>query len=186
MRALLRIIGTSGLLLLALAGVVANPAHAEDHNSVVIVFKDGHRQSFASTEIARIDFKSPAVIFKDGHQEKIATADIARIEFGNSDEIVTGSSRAHFVGKWEVGQGNGSNFFITLDGDGTARKTLGSAHGTWNVVDGEARIAWDDGWHDVIRKVGTKHEKVAYEPGKTFSDEPSNITAARNTEPKPI
>jgi hypothetical protein len=54
------------------------------------------------------------------------------------------------------------------------------------VVDGEARIAWDDGWHDAIRKVGTKHEKVAFEPGKTFSDEPSNITDAVNTSPEPI
>jgi len=186
MHGLLRIAGTSGLLLLALAGTFTKPALAEDHDSVVIVFKDGHRQSFASTEIARIDFKSPAVIFKDGHQEKIVTTDIARIEFGSSEDLATTPSRAHFVGKWEVGQGNGNNFYITLEGDGSARKTLGTAHGTWNVIDGEARIAWDDGWHDVIRKVGSKHEKVAYEPGKTFSDEPSNITAARNTTPKPI
>ena len=54
------------------------------------------------------------------------------------------------------------HFFITLDDDGTARKTLGASHGTWTLVDGEARISWDDGWHDVIRKVGGKHEKVAY------------------------
>jgi hypothetical protein len=54
------------------------------------------------------------------------------------------------------------------------------------VVDGEARIAWDDGWHDLIRKVGTKHEKVAFEPGKAFSEEPNNVTAAVNTSPEPI
>jgi hypothetical protein len=53
-------------------------------------------------------------------------------------------------------------------------------------VDGEARIAWDDGWHDVIRKVGTTHEKLAYEPGKSLDDQSSNVTAARNTQPKPI
>ena len=49
-----------------------------------------------------------------------------------------------------------------------------------------ARIAWDDGWHDAIRKRGSVHEKVAFEPGKTFDDAPSNVTAARNTQPKPI
>jgi hypothetical protein len=38
----------------------------------------------------------------------------------------------------------------------------------------------------VIRKVGSQHEKLAFEPGKTFSDSPSNVTAARNTELKPI
>ncbi len=48
----------------------------------MIVYKDGHRQSFAATEIARIDLKAPAVIvYKDGHREKIS-ADIDRIEFG--------------------------------------------------------------------------------------------------------
>jgi hypothetical protein len=54
------------------------------------------------------------------------------------------------------------------------------------VVNGEARISWDDGWHDVIRKVGAKHEKVAYEPGKSYDDKPANVTEARNTQPKPI
>jgi hypothetical protein len=54
------------------------------------------------------------------------------------------------------------------------------------VVNGEAEISWDDGWHDAIRKVGTKHEKFAFEPGKSFSDSPSNVTNATNTQPNPI
>jgi hypothetical protein len=188
MRGLIRAVGVSGILLLALAGAVAKPAAspADDRASVVIVFKDGHRQSLATAEIARIDLKAPAVIvYKDGHREKVS-ADIDRIEFGPPDVAMT-PGRSHFVGKWEVGEGNNSGtFFITLDADGEARKTLGSSHGTWTLVDGEARISWEDGWHDVIRKVGTRHEKVAYEPGKSFDDTPSNVTAARNTQPKPI
>jgi hypothetical protein len=165
----------------------ARPA-GEDRSSVVIIFKDGHRQSFATSEIVRIDFKAPAVVYKDGHQEKIAAGDIARIEFigSDADAGATIPGRSHFIGKWEVGQGNGQNFFITLDADGTARKSIGASHGTWTVVDGEARVSWDDGWHDAIRKVGTKHEKFAYEPGKSYSDKPSNVTDARNTEAKPI
>ena len=187
MRGLIRVVGTSGILLLALAGTLATASPADDHGSVVIVFKDGRHQSFAVAEIARIDFKAPSVIvYKDGHQEKISTADIARIEFETAVSAMV-PSRAHFVGKWEVGEGNGGGrFFITLEANGDARKTLGAAHGTWTLVDGEARITWDDGWHDAIRKVGTKHEKVAFEPGKSFSDTPSNVTAARNTEPRPI
>jgi hypothetical protein len=185
---LLAVLGFSGLVLLASSVAFAkpSPSPADDHGSIVIVFKDGHRQSFASTEISRIDFKTPAVFFKDGHEEKISTADISRIEFEPSEGTVGTLGRGHFIGKWEVGQGNGSNFFITLDADGDARKTLGAAHGTWTVVNGEARISWDDGWHDVIRKVGTTHEKVAYEPGKSYDDAPANVTAARNTQPKPI
>ena len=81
--------------------------------------------------------------------------------------------------EWEVR-------YITLDENGEATKSIGAAHGLWTYVDGEARIAWDDGWHDAIRKVGTKHEKFAYAPGKSFSDEPSNVTDARNPNPQPI
>ncbi len=189
MRGLNRVIAITAILFFAVAGAIARPAPSpsDDHNSIVIVFKDGHRQSFALAEIARIDFKAPAVIvYKDGHQEKFSSTDIARIEFGNSSVSERMPGRGHFVGKWEVGEGNGRKFFITLDADGGARKSIGPSHGTWTLVDGEARISWDDGWHDVIRKVGTKHEKVAYEPGKSFDDPPSNVTAARNTQPKPI
>ena len=189
-RGLFRVVGISGILLLALNAAVAKPALAADeHSSIVVVFKDGHRQSFAMEAIARIDFKAPSVVvFKDGHQEKFAAADIARIEFETSGVSTTTPSRAHFVGKWEVGEGTGtgSKFFITLEANGDARKTLGASHGTWSLVDGEARINWDDGWHDVIRKVGSKHEKVAFEPGKSFDDTPSNVTAARNTQIRPI
>jgi len=141
----------------------------------------------ATAEIARIDLKAPsAVVYKDGHQDKISAADISRIEFESSALSAMTPGRNHFVGKWEVGEGNGGRFFITLDADGDARKSIGSSHGTWTLVDGEARISWDDGWHDAIRKVGTKHEKRAFEPGRSFDDPPSNVTAAINTQPRPI
>ncbi len=187
MRGLNRI-AVSGLLLLPLAVAVAKPAAApaDDRDSIVIVFKDGHRQSLAGAEIARVELKAPAaIVYKDGHREKIS-AEIDRIEFGPSETAMM-PGRGHFVGKWEVGQGGSAgNFFITLDADGSARKSIGASHGTWTVVDGEARISWDDGWHDAIRKVGTVHEKRAYEPGKSFADAPSNVTAATNIHARPI
>jgi len=190
MRGLNKFTGVSAflLILLACSAVFAKslPSSADDRDTVVLVLKDGHRQSLAMAEVARIDFKSPAsIVYKDGHREKVS-AEIDRIEFG-SQEVAMTPGRGHFVGKWEVGQGNnGGKFFITLDADGGARKSIGSSHGTWTLVDGEARIAWDDGWHDVIRKVGTTHEKRAYEPGRSFDETPSNVTAARNTQAKPI
>ena len=185
MRGLIRIIAISGFLLFALAGAVARPVPADDHDSIVIVYKGGHRQTLVSTAISRIDLKTPAaIVYKDGHREKVS-ASIERIEFSPPDAAMM-PSRRHFVGKWQVGTGDGGHFFITLDEDGAARKTIGSSHGTWTLVDGQARISWDDGWHDVIRKVGGKHEKAAYAPGKSFDDEPSNVTEARNTAPKPI
>ena len=188
MRGLTRFVASLALILFALAAALANPAPSpSDRGSIVIVFNDGHRQSFAMSEIASINFKtSGAVVFKDGHQQKVSASDIARIEFETTALNAMTPGRSHFIGKWEVGQGNGSNFFITLEADGEAKKTLGSPHGKWTVVDGEARISWDDGWHDVIRKVGNRHEKRAFEPGKSTDDTPTNVTDARNTEAKPI
>ena len=181
MRYLVAKLSVLGLVLIAAVAGFTKPALTEDHGSVVIVFKDGHRQSFAMTELSRIEFKTPAVaVFKDGHHEKIAAADIARIEFENSSGNPMTHGRAHFIGKWEVGDGGGHNFFITLEENGDARKSIGASHGTWTVVDGEARISWDDGWHDAIRPVGTKHEKVAYEPGRPWGASVSRCNSARH------
>jgi hypothetical protein len=174
----------SAVLILSASTAWANTPGQE---SVVIVYADGHRQNLDMADIAHIELKNPVVIvFKDGHKQSVSK-DGARIEFESSSSGPI-PSRYHFVGKWEVGEGGGTpdNFYITLDADGEARKSIGASHGTWAVVDGEARISWDDGWHDAIRKVGSKHEKIAFEPGKSFDDPPSNVTAARNTNPKPI
>ena len=101
---------------------------------------------------------------------------------------VPGPSRAHFLGKWEVGEGNGDNFYITLREDGTALRLMnGIEHerGSWQYVNGEAQIAWNDGWHDAIRKDGAWYHKYAYSEGKTFHDQPDNVTNARNLTQNP-
>jgi len=93
-------------------------------------------------------------------------------------------SAANFVGEWKVGVGvAGETFTINLEKGGKATKSHGSPNGRWTVFGDEARITWDDGWHDVIRKAGTHWEKAAYAPGKSFSDPPDNITGATRTEP---
>lgn len=139
--------------------IPAMPAANDEQHSLVIVFKDGHQQSFAMADIARIEFKGP------GTQSTVG--------------------RGRFLGKWRVGDGAGGHFFITLEPSGEANKSIGAAHGTWIVVDGEARISWDDGWHDAIRKVGDKYQKLAFSPEKSFSDSPSNVAEAQNTSPQP-
>lgn len=143
----------------------------KDAGSIIIVFKDGHRQTIRRGDIARIEFSQPE-----------AAADSAAVPASNQPL----PGRNHFVGKWKVGQGGGSSraFFITLKDDGHAEKSIGASHGTWELVGGEARIAWDDGWHDAIRKVGSKHEKFAFEPGTSFTDKPANVTDAQPTEPR--
>jgi hypothetical protein len=178
------------LLALLIAGTTGIPnaiaAPADNHVSMVVVFKDGHTENLAVADVARIDFKNAsAIVFKDSHRPGIPAEDILRIEF-ETPSTASMPGKNHFLGKWKVGEGNGGVFYITLDADGTARKTLGSPRGTWTLVNGEARISWDDGWHDIIRKMGARHEKRAYGPGKSFDDEPSNTASAEPTEPRPI
>jgi len=175
------------LLIAAACGIPnAIAAPANDHASMVVVFNDGHRQSVDIADVARIDFKgAPVIVFKDAQRPSIPAADVLRIEF-ESPMAASMPGKSHFLGKWRVGEGNGGVFYITLEPDGVARKSIGSPHGTWTFVNGEARISWDDGWHDIIRKVGTRHEKRAYGPGKSFDDEPSNVASAEPTEARPI
>jgi len=167
-------------ILILVAGLML-PAHASDR-SITVVFKDGHQKTFSIPEVSRIDFKAGnMLVTRGGKQESIPLANVLRIDFGTGDSLPP-LGRNHFVGKWEFGEGSGTNetFFVTLDPDGQAHKSIGAPHGTWVVVDGEARISWDDGWHDVIRKVGSKHEKFAYEPGRPITDDPSNVAEAKS------
>jgi len=120
---------------------------------------------------------SIVIVFRDGRQQSFRLADIARIEFNSPEEKAT-VSQARFLGQWKVGNGVGGTFLITLKPDGVARKTLGSKSGMWTVMNGEVRIAWDDGWHDLIRKVNGKYEKAAYSPGSSLSGAPSNVAEA--------
>jgi len=161
MRNLAKIIWVLGLLVCVapFAAGTPRPADEDGPGKITIVFKDGRRQSFRLEDIARIEFQTP-----------VSSATVA--------------GRAHFLGRWKVDDGLGRKFFITLKPDGVARKTLGSEKGTWTVVNGAAQISWDDGWHDVLRKVGSKYEKVAYEPGRSLTETPSNVTPAEYTEPK--
>ena len=179
------------LAALVLIGLVAtsaaqiSPSH-EQPNSFVLVFKDGHEKSFSTADVSRIELNPVRIVLRNGREESFATGEIVRIDVNNSARENGVLGRNHFVGKWKVGTGAVGNFIITLNRNGEASKTLGASHGTWVLFNGEARISWDDGWHDAIRKVGSKHEKFAYEPGRSFDDEPSNVTDAQSMNPQPI
>lgn len=138
---------------------------------------------FSGIVFGAADQNSLTIVFKDGHQQTFSMADIARIEF-KGGESAQSVGRGNFVGKWKVGDGLGGHFYITLDPSGEARKSMGTPHGTWTVLGNEAHINWDDGWHDAIRKRGKQYEKAAFSPEKTFTDSPSNVTEAQNLEPQ--
>jgi hypothetical protein len=122
------------------------------------------------------------ITFKDGRQETHSMAEIARVEYKDLTRPTIGAD--YFLGKWEVGDGNSGSFFIVLEPNGEAARSLGANHGTWAVVGEEVRVSWDDGWRDVIRKVGDGHEKFAFAPGTPLDDKAANVTAARKIEVK--
>jgi hypothetical protein len=163
--------GISLVIFLTVAGVFAKPAAAAKSGSgtIVIVFKDGHRQSFNLADIERVEFPAAALIAEDA---------------GPANSLAP--PRGHYLGKWECGDGNGSTFFITLKEGGDALRSIGNVHGRWVYVNGEARVTWDDGAQDAIRKVGSQYQKFAYHQGKSFTDEPDNVTNAHPTTPRPI
>jgi len=129
---------------------------------------------------------SIVIVFKDGHRQSIPVAQIARIEFEHAGATVA-VGRSRYTGEWKVGVGGGNSgtFEIFLKPDGKAHKDIGGGgDGTWLVVNGEAQIAWDDGWHDVIRKEAGKFVKAAYAPGKSVDDaSPDSVASAEYQEP---
>lgn len=155
-------------LLTAVAVSHSAPAAKSAPGTLVIVFKDGHRQSFNLSDVERVEFPGgPAVA---------AAAPVNP----------QAPPRGRYIGKWEVGDGAGSTFTITLNESGSAHRTLGDVHGRWVYANGEALITWDDGAQDAIRKVGARYQKSAYSAGKLFTDQPDNVADAHNTSPKPI
>ena len=146
--------------------------------------------TFAAAPAAKGAPGTMVIVFKDGHRQAINLADIERVEYPAGEVADTfggsGPSRGRFIGKWEAGDGMGSTFTITLREDGDAMRSIGNVHGHWVYVDGEAHITWDDGAEDAIRRVGSRYQKFAYKAGKSFSDNPDNVTNARNTTQKPI
>jgi hypothetical protein len=171
MRKLVIVLAGCAAMLLGIASVQAQTrANKNNSGQLVIVFKDGHRQSFNFADVARIEFSG--------------TAGTPIVDSGPTPAGAL--PRGHFLGKWEVGDGAGSTFYITLDGDGNAWRSLNRVHGKWAYINGEARVTWDDGAMDAIRRIDGKDQKFAYRAGKSFTDEPDNVTDAKNTSPRPI
>ena len=91
----------------SLIPVAAHAASKDTSGAIVIVFKDGHRQTFNLSDIDHVEFAG-------GASSHPLPADSYRVP-----------SRGRFFGKWECGDGRGNNFYITLNEDGTAYRSIG-------------------------------------------------------------
>jgi hypothetical protein len=169
MRKIASLVCMAAMFCIAAPASFAKTPAATKSGTIVIVFKDGHRQSFNLAEIERVEFPVTATVAAE------TTPESSRLP-----------SRGRFLGKWKVDDGNGNDFNITLYDDGNAHRSLGNVHGKWVYVNGEARATWDDGMQDAIRKIGSGYQKFAYGRGETFDGTADNVTNARNTTPPPI
>src|SRR5579859_238018 len=98
-------------LALGIFAFAQNSASHDKVGALVLTFKDGHQRTLSTTELSRIEFDPPRIVLKNGRVESFSKDEIVRLELKDSaDNGVLG--RNHFVGKWKVGNGAGSHFFI--------------------------------------------------------------------------
>jgi hypothetical protein len=163
--------------------------------AVCVAMLLGAARATAQTHVSKNAAGQIVIVFKDGHRQSFNFTDVARIEFsgaGGTPVVDAGPTppgappRGHFLGKWEVGDGAGNTFYITLEDDGSAWRSLHRVHGKWAYTNGEARVTWDDGAMDSIRRVDGRDQKFAYRAGKSFTDAPDNVTDAKNTSRGPV
>jgi serine/threonine protein kinase len=83
-----------------------------------------------------------------------------------------------FLGKWDCTGG----FVITLNADYTALKTTSRPRGHWQYVNGEARITWEDGIHNTIRRDGDGFQKLFWKAGVSPESPPQHSRPARKQE----
>jgi|SRR5450755_1700729 hypothetical protein len=159
------------------------PVVASVLGALLIAVSFGSAQSTSPSQGQR---DSLILVFKDGHQRSFPMSEVERIEFPASPTTVSIAGQGRFLGEWRVGDCAGGYFKITLDHGGVAKKTLGAPRGTWIVVDGEARVTWEDGGRDTIRKAGDTYEKAWYAPDRSYAEDATCTASAESTERKPI
>ena len=86
----------------------------------------------------------------------------------------------HFVGTWQVKDTGGTPFeiVVTEDGKASANRAGEGMNGTWEETGDALVITWEDGWTTKIAKDGDGYSKMAWEKGKSMSDDPTNTSDA--------
>src|SRR5260370_40091622 len=79
MRRIIEAVFFAVLLLTSAIVSLGQSASKDARGLLVVVFKDGHSQSFSLADIVRIEFSAPArIVFRDGHQQSLALNDTSR------------------------------------------------------------------------------------------------------------
>ena len=91
-----------GIVLVASAiECLGQAASGDVHGSLLVVMKDGRRQTIPLSEITKIEFKdADIVVFTDGGQKSFRLSETQNFEFDTSASKSFAPGRKHFVGKW--------------------------------------------------------------------------------------
>jgi len=88
-----------------------------------------------------------------------------------------------FIGKWDISRPGAPEkiaFVVTINADKTATKShVPSSKGKWEIVDGQLKIVWSEGWRDIIAPTKSGFRKIAFAPGNDFDDKPNNSAVAK-------
>lgn len=166
----------------------ATPIFAKDRiylfneDATCTIIRPGRKfEAFAVNSLAKQQLMAtPAV---DGNAFIVRTVGhLYKIETGAKQPADSELVAESFVGRWDIGRPKGGGkpaFVMTLNADFTASKShVPKATGKWQLVKGEARVVWSDGWRDAIRKEGDRYRKIAFRPGTDFDSVPSNTDRA--------
>ena len=94
--------------------------------------------------------------------------------------IYTSAQAGEYEGKWLLKDSDGTPFEAIFKHDGTASGTHGKSmkHGTWKEDADGITIKWDTGWTTRITKENNQYIKLAFKPGASVNDKPTNTSDA--------
>jgi|APCry1669193181_1035450.scaffolds.fasta_scaffold05921_4 hypothetical protein len=94
--------------------------------------------------------------------------------------ICSFAQAGEYEGEWVLKDSDGTSFQAIFKNDGTASGTHGKSmkHGTWKEDAEGITIKWDTGWTTRITKANNQYIKLAFKPGASVNDQPTNTSDA--------
>lgn len=99
------------------------------------------------------------------------------------------SVESTYVGKWMVKDTKGDSFFITIKPGGAAESSWEGEEnerrgqqGTWEALDGQVVITWNNGWRETLGKSDDGFVKKAFRPKWRLDGKPANESPAEKVD----
>lgn len=107
----------------------------------------------------------------------------------DEESAAPASVESTYVGKWMVKDNKGESFYITIkpggeavsswEGEENARR---GQEGTWEAVDNQVVITWNNGWRETLSQSGDGFVKKAFRPKWKIEGKPANESPAEKVD----